>query len=308
MDGADHARLRRLVAAAFTARRVEAQSNRVRAVANQLIDGFPRTGRVDLVPAYAEPLPVAVIGTLLGVPDDLGTELRDHTRNFYAPGRYGPPDLAATMDGIVALLTALIRAKRDHPSDDLVSAMVAARDGDDDGDRLTEDELLSLAFLILFAGYENSVHVISAAIARALADPDTARLLRAQPSPHTDAMSAFTEHVLRIDQPMVTALRRFAVEDVEVGGHTIRAGDVVYPSLAAANADPDADGPHLTFGHGPHYCLGAALARLEIRTAVWTLLHRLPDLALALALPADRLIWRSDHRQRALTALPVTYT
>jgi cytochrome P450 len=303
LDGADHARLRRLVASAFTARRVEAQRERVQAVAHRLIDAFPRTGQFDLIPAYAEPLPVTVIGDLLGVPEELGAELRTHTRAFYAPGRYGPPDLAATMKAIVALLTELIRIKREQPADDLVSAMIAARDGQD---RLSEDELLSLAFLILFAGYENTVHAIGAAVARALTHPDQACAIRTAPQSEDAAATGFVEHVLRHEQPMVTALRRFAVDDVEIGGQVIRTGDTVYPSIAAANEDPDATGPHLTFGHGPHYCLGASLARLEIHTALWTLLHRLPDLALAH--PTGHLAWRFDHRQHTLTALPVTVT
>jgi cytochrome P450 len=303
LDGPDHARLRRLVASAFTTRRVDALRDRVQAVANRLIDAFPCAGQVDLVSAYAEPLPVTVIGDLLGVPEDLGAELRSHTRNFYSPGKYGPPDLAATMTAIVTLLTELIHAKREQPADDLISAMIAARDGED---RLTENELLSLAFLILFAGYENSVHTISAAIARLLTHPNEASPIHTEPSPWGDALTPFVDDTLRRDQPLVTALRRFAVEDIEVDGHLIRTGDTVYPSIAAANDDPDADGPLLTFGHGPHYCLGASLARLEIRVAIWTLLNRLPDLRLAI--PAEQLIWRFDHRQRALTALPVTFT
>jgi cytochrome P450 len=303
VDGADHTRLRRLISSAFTARRIDAQREHIQAVADRLIDGFAHTGQVDLVTAYAEPLPVTIIGDLLGVPADLGNELRSHTRNFFAPGKYGPPDLAGDMGAIVALLTGLIREKREQPGDDLVSAMVAARDGQDS---LSEDELLSLAFVLLFAGYENSVHTISAAVAHILTHAEDADAIRAEPTPWGETMTALVERALSRDQPLVTALRRFAVEDIEVGGRTIRKGDTVFLSIATANDDPDADGPHLTFGHGPHFCLGAQLARLEFRIAIWTLIHRLPDLSLAV--PADRLAWRFDHRQRALTALPVTFT
>ena len=208
------------------------------------------------------------------------------------------------MGRIVALLGALIAAKRERPADDLLSAMIAARDGQD---RLSEDELLSLAFLILFAGYENSVHLVSAAVARLLARPDDAAALRAEPNPHTDPMRRAVEGFLRSDQPGTTAIRRFPVRDVRVGDTVIPAGDTVLLAVDAANQGADdGSGGHLSFGRGPHYCLGAPLARLEARIAVWTLLNRVPDLALAV--PYADLTWKNDHRQRALTELPVRYT
>jgi cytochrome P450 len=303
LDGGDHARLRRLVSSAFTARRVEGQRVRIQARADGLVDTLAGGGAdADLVAAYAAPLPIAVICDLLGVPGEQGATLRGYTQVLLAPGEFGPEETAQTMRGIIGLLAGLIAAKREEPADDLLSAMIAARDG---ADRLSEDELLSLAFLILFAGYENSVHVISAATARLLADPAAASAVRAEPDPHGPGMSALIEEVLRRDQPGTMAIRRFPTEDVVLGdGVVIPAGDTVLLSVSSANRDPHVAAGHVTFGHGVHHCLGAPLARLEVRIALWTLLTRLPDLALAVA-PED-LVWRSSHRQRALAALPVT--
>lgn len=303
LDGSDHARLRRLVTSAFTARRVDALQERIQATSESLIDALPDTGRADLVAAYAAPLPVAVICALLGVPGDQGETLRGCTQVLLSPGRFGPGELAVTVGRIIRLLTELITAKRELPADDLLCAMIAARDGQD---RLSEDELLSLAFLILFAGYENSVHLISAAAARLLADPDQAAVIRAQPSPHTAEMQQAVEGFLRYDQPVTNAIRRFPTEDLRIGRTLIPAGETVMLAISAANHDPAGSDSHLSFGHGPHHCLGAPLARLETRIALWTLLRRLPDLALAV--PYADLPWKSDHRQHALTELPVTFT
>jgi cytochrome P450 len=303
LDGADHARLRRLVTAAFTARRVEALRDGIQATSDALIDELPSCGAADLVADYAAPLPVAVICDLLGVPHEQGAVLRGCTQVLLAPGKFGPNDLAATIGRIISLLGSLIAAKREDPADDLLSAMIAARDGQD---RLSEDELLSLAFLILFAGYENSVHLISAATAHLLAKPDQAAAIRAEQSPHTEPMGRAVEEFLRYEQPATTAIRRFPTRDIRVGDTVIPAGDTVLLAVIAANRDPDSDNGHLSFGHGPHYCLGAPLARLEARIAIWTLLRRLPDLALAV--PYTNLTWKNDHRQHALTHVPVTYT
>ena len=313
LDGEDHARLRRLVSSAFTARRMEGLREQIQTRADALVDAITGTGEADLVAAYAAPLPIAVICDLLGVPSEQGATLRGYTQVLLAPGAYGPEQVVATTRGIIGLLSGLLAAKRDEPADDLLSAMIAARDG---ADRLSEDELLSLAFLILFAGYENSVHVISAAVARLLADPAAAVVVRDQPDPHTPGMTAVVEEVLRRDQPGTTAIRRFPTEDLVLGdGVVIPAGDTVLLSVSSANRDPRltaglGTGPgagaaagHVSFGHGVHYCLGAPLARLEVRIALWTLLTRLPDLALAVA--PEELVWRSSHRQRALAALPV---
>lgn len=303
LDGEDHARLRRLAASAFTARRTDQLRDRVQAIADSLIDELPADGTADLVADYCAPLPMIVISELLGIPAEHTATLRECTNVLLAPGKFGPQDLAATLGRIVALLAGLIAAKREQPADDLLSALIEARDG---ADRLSEDELLSLAFLILIAGYENSVHLISASLARLLAHPHLAEAVRDQDDPHTPEMNRIVDEHLRIDQPLTTAFRRFPKEDTTIGDAIVPAGDTVLPAIAAANHDPAADGAHLSFGHGAHYCLGAPLARLETRIALWTALHRLLDLALAV--PADQLTWKSDHRQHALTTLPVTFT
>lgn len=321
MDGPDHARLRKLVVSAFTARRVDSLGERVQANCDALIDAFPAGGSADLLDAYAAPLPVAVICDLLGVPGADGAALRECTQVLLTPANFAPADAAAAMGRIIRLLSGVIAAKRSAagapgdgtPDTDLLSAMVAARDG---ADRLSEDELLSLAFLILFAGYENSVHVITAATRLLLARPALAARVRAQDSPHTTEMQRLVEDFLRDEPPVTHAFRRFPTEDVKVGATVIPAGDAVYLSVSAANRDAAASAAreagngaadaHVTFGHGPHYCLGAPLARLETRIALWTLFRRLPDLALAV--PPAELSWKSDHRQHVLRALPVTYS
>jgi len=316
MDGADHARLRKLVVSAFTARRADSLGERIQASCDALIDAFPPDGSADLLDVYAGPLPVALICDLLGVPSTDGAALRECTQVLLMPAKFGPADAAAAVGRMIRLLAELIAAKRSEPANDLLSAMIAARDGED---RLSEEELLSLAFLILFAGYENSVHLITLTTARLLADTERAARVRAQDSPHTPQMQQLAEEFLRDDMPATNAVRRFPTEDVKVGGTVIPAGDVVYLSIATANRDAKAAtrdpgtldsgnggaDAHVSFGHGPHYCLGAPLARLETRIALWTLFRRLPDLALAV--PPSDLIWKSDHRQHVLRSLPVTY-
>jgi cytochrome P450 len=257
---------------------------------------------------------VTVICELLGVPAEDGARFRVWTDALSAK-RGDRRDARAAVGEMLRFLSELIAAKRADPADDLLSAMVAARDGDD---RLSEDELISLAFLVLWAGYENSVHVVANAVVSLLAQPAKLEAIRAQPSPHSEAMIRATEELLRHDQPVVNAIRRFPTEDLEIHGTVIPAGDLVLLCLDAADHDPGvfADAarldlsrdpnPHVAFGLGPHYCLGAPLARLETRIAVWTLAHRLPGLALAA--PAGELEAKDDYRQRTYTSLPVRFT
>jgi cytochrome P450 len=212
--------------------------------------------------------------------------------------------------GLHQLLVDLVATKRAQPGQDLLSALAGLLD--EDGDRLSQDELTSLAFLILWAGYEATVHLIGNGVLALLTHPDELAKLRAEP----DLMPGAVDEMLRFTNPLPFSIRRFPLEDIHIAEHTIPAGETVFLCLAAAHRDPRrfpspdrfdvtrSDNAHLAFGHGIHHCLGSALARLETEVAVSTLLHRFPDLALAV--PADQLTWRPSFRSRGLRELPVT--
>ncbi|MFC9634477.1 cytochrome P450 [Streptomyces mirabilis] len=310
MEAPDHTRIRRLVVRAFTPHRVEQLRTPVRETADRLLDALGRHGSADLIAAYAAPLPITVICDLLGIPGEHRRDFRAWTDVLVAPDPARPGAAKEAVAAMLGFLTQLLADKRKKPADDLLCDLIAVRD---EGDRLTEDELMSLAFLILFAGYENTVQLIGNAILGLLTHPDQLAALRANPERFPNAVEEFARH----EGPALLAIRRFPVEDVTIGAVTVPAGETVLLSLAAANRDParfpdperldlgrDASG-HLALGRGIHYCVGAPLARLETEIAVSALLERLPDLALD-ADPAE-LRWRPSLRARGLLALPVTY-
>lgn len=203
----------------------------------------------------------------------------------------------------------LVGSKRSVPADDLLSDLIAARD--ENSDRLSENELVSAAFLLLFAGYENTANLLGNGLAALLSRPGGYAALRDDPGELATAVEEF----LRFDPPPQLSIRRFTTEDVEIGGVTVPAGETVMLAWASANRDPahltDPDSlqldrvscPHFSFGHGPHFCLGAALARAEAEIALEALLRRFPDLALAV--PGEQLSWRASFRNRGLRELPV---
>jgi hypothetical protein len=310
MDPPDHTRIRRLVSRAFTPRHIEQLRKPIRRTADQLLDAIAPHGRADLISSYAAPLPITVICDLLGVPPADRLDFRVWTDALVAPDPAQPSRAKEAVGSMLAFFTHLIAGKRTSPADDLLSALIAVRDEED---RLNEDELMSLAFLVLFAGYENTVHLIGNATLALLSHPDQLAALRADPS----LLNGAVEELARYDGPAPLAIRRFTVEDITIGGVTIPAGETVLLSLAAAHRDPrrftdpeqldirrDATG-HLALGHGIHYCLGAPLARMETETALAALLDRFPRLALDI--PPDGLRWRSSMRARGLLSLPVRY-
>ncbi|WP_430784658.1 cytochrome P450 family protein [Actinoplanes sp. G11-F43] len=299
-DPPNHTRIRRLVSQAFTPRRVAGLRPRIERTAAELLDALPTDGVVDLVRCYAGPLPVTVICDLLGVPEDDRDDFRSWTDVMLVP-----PDRSAgarAVGAVHAYLVGLLARKRAAPADDLLSALIAARA---EGDRLTEDELTSLAFLLLLAGFENTVHAIGTGVLTLLANPAIDR---------ADPGGTVVEELLRYEPPATVLLRRFTTEEVDVGGVTVPKAATVLLVPGAANRDPDVfPGPdrvvpgrpaaHLSFGHGIHYCVAAPLARIELEIALGALLRRFPDLRLAV--PAGELTWRPSFRARGLAALPV---
>ncbi|KAA5837231.1 cytochrome P450 [Saccharopolyspora hirsuta] len=303
MDAPEHTRLRRIIGKAFAPRRIEPLRPRVQQLADALLDGL--SGEADLMPAYCGPLPIAVICELLGVGEADRPDFRAWTDGMLAPE--SPEQARDALTALHRYLLDLIAAKRADPGADFLSTLVELRDEED---RLTEDELTSAAFLVLFAGYENTVNLLGNGLVALLTDP--AALARARQGITPTAV----DELLRFDPPPQLAIRRFPKEDVVIGGVTVPAGETVLLSLVSAHHDTDrypdpehldldrADNPHLAFGHGPHYCLGASLARMEAEIGLNALLTRFPNVALAV--PEPELQWRNSFRNRGLRTLPVT--
>ncbi|MGQ4387661.1 cytochrome P450 family protein [Streptomyces sp. SAS_270] len=309
-DPPEHTRLRRLAAAAFTPRRTAELAPRIEQIAHDLIDALPLAGEADLVEAFNAPLPGTVIAELLGIPEEHHLDFRRWSGQAL---RVASPEHRPALAGLHTLLADLIEDKRRRPHDDLLSALVAVHD-EEDG-RLTEEELVGTAMMLVVAGHESTVNLLGNAVLALLQHPDQLRLLRARP----ELMPGAVEEFLRYDTSVERSTSRYAAQDIELGGVPIPRGSMVVVALGAAGRDaPQAEDDdataldvtrpgarHLAFGHGIHYCLGAPLARLETTIALRTLLSRVPDLELAA--PADSLEWISSGIIRGVLSLPVRY-
>jgi cytochrome P450 len=313
VDAPDHTRLRRLMMSAFTPRVVAGMRPLIQQLVDQMLDAVAPAGAMDVIADLAYPLPTSVIAAMLGVPPqdrsrfqawatDMGTTFDGD------PAR--PERAARAYEGVIALLeymADLVRQRRRSPQDDLTQALIAASDA---GDVLNTDEVVANAALLLVAGHETTTNLIGNGLLALLRHPEQMERLRAEP----DLIESGVEELLRYDSP-VQMTARLAKEDLEIGGRHIEAGQLILVLLGAANRDPAqfgepdrldasrAENRHLSFAYGPHFCLGAALARLEGQIAFSTLLRRWSRLELA----SETVGWRDNATLRGLVALPVTF-
>jgi cytochrome P450 len=314
VDPPDHTRLRRLVSAAFSVRRVEELRPHVQRLVDGLLDSIAAAGpaaTVDLVATLAFPLPFGVICELLGVDEQDREPFGRHLAGLAAPTTTDAEYARAkeSSDVVVAMLHALVDAKRREPDDALVSALIRARDGDE---RLDEAELLSTILQLIIAGHDTTTSLIGNSVVALMRNPGELDRVRA----HPEHLPEMLDELLRYDAPVPHSTFRYAVEPVELGGTVVPAGAQVIVCLASANRDesriPDGetldlerDPRHLAFGHGIHFCVGAALARMEAELALGSLLRRFRELRLAV--PPDQLRWGHGDGLviRGLSLLPV---
>ncbi|WP_438489320.1 cytochrome P450 [Streptomyces sp. S186] len=308
MDPPDHTRLRTLVAKAFTVRQVEKLRPQVKELTRELLNELEAAGPpADLVDRYALPIPVAVICRLLGVPTEDRPQFRVWSDAALSTSSLTAEEFEANREELRAYMGKLIDQHRQEPQDDLMTALIDARDVD--ADRLTELELVDLCVGILVAGHETTATQIPNFVLALLDHPEQLALLREQPG----LIGGAVEELLRfVPLGSGAGQARYATEDIEVGGTLVRAGEPVLVAVGAANRDAlrfDAPGKldirrtgnqHLGFGHGVHHCLGAPLARLELQEALLALLTRFPGLHLA-----GDVEWKTQMLVRGPRVLPV---
>ncbi|GHH72030.1 cytochrome P450 [Streptosporangium violaceochromogenes] len=312
-DPPEHTRVRRLVMKAFTATRVERLRPRVQEITDELIDAMAaKTPPVNVSEELSFPLSIRVICDLLGVPPGDQHRFRRWTDHFLSTGKYTGEEIRGALGELNEYMAALITAKREQPADDLVSALIHVHDEDDT--RLSEYELHWWCRLLLLVGYETTAGQLGLTVAKLLAEPDQLKLLRADES----LLSGAVEELLRWKLMSGSlSMLRYITEAIEIGGVTIPQGAGVIPAVESANWDEeffdrphDLDitrerNPHLTFSAGPHFCIGAALARVELETALGTLLRRFPTLRLAI--PAEELRRTEGTLIEGLVAIPIAW-
>ncbi|HJY84582.1 MAG TPA: cytochrome P450 [Candidatus Binatia bacterium] len=311
-DPPDHTRLRNLVNKAFTPRAIENLRPRIQEIVDFLIDAVANVGAMDVMVDFAYPLPVIVICEMLGVPSADRDRFKDWSGDIARTlDPIQTPEMAergnAVVQNVAEYFHALISERRRNPQEDMLSSLIAA---EEQGDKLSEEELLATCILLFSAGHETTVNLIGNGTLALLQHPDQLAKLRDNP----ELIQSAIEESLRYDSP-VQLTGRWVNEDVEIGSQVIHGGEMVLTLLGAANRDPvqfpdpdrfditRSDNRHLAFGQGIHFCLGAALARLEAQLAIGTLLRRLPKLTRQTTTPE----WREAFTLRGLRVLPVTF-
>ncbi|MFI9271989.1 cytochrome P450 [Kitasatospora sp. NPDC052896] len=310
LDPPDHDRLRKLVVRAFSAKRIEGMRPRIQEITDELFDALDGRAEFDLVEAVSNQLPITVICELLGVSAadaDLFRTAASVLGGMQADDEAARRTIEA-LDAFDTYVRGLVVARRAAPGPDLFSELTKVSA---DGQSLTDDELVSMAGLLLFGGYETSAQLISSAVLSLLREPEQLALVRADPALLPDVV----DEVMRHEGPVNPGLNRYALEDIEIGGVTIPQGSYVVLGVATANRDPRhwpdpdrfdvtraATAKQLGFGYGLHYCIGARLAQLEVEITLGTALRRYPKLRLAV--PADQLSWRAGS-VRGVRELPL---
>jgi cytochrome P450 len=311
VDGADHRRMRTLVAQALTPRRVEQMRERIAKRTEYLLNGVESAEGevVDLKAAFAYPLPMYVIADLMGIAEDQLPRLKELFEKFFST-QTPPAEVIATLTELAGIMAQTVAAKRAEPGDDLTSALIAASEN---GDHLTDEEIVSTLQLMVAAGHETTISLIVNAVVNLSTHPVQRALVLAGEAD----WSSVVEETLRHSTPTSHVLIRFATEDVQVGDKVLPAGDALIVSYAAIGRDEEAHGPtagefditrtsenrHISFGHGPHVCPGAALSRLEADVALPALYERFPHLVLAV--PASELRNKPVVTQNDIFELPV---
>lgn len=307
-----HTRLRSLVSKAFTPRLIEQLRPRVEEVTNELLDKVQHAGKMEFVNDFAYPLPLTIIGEVLGVNVEDREQLRIWSNLLFEgyTTEENFHEVSAAADGFIEYLRRTFEERRATPGDDLISKLLEVEEA---GDKLSEKELYSMVFLLLVAGHETTVNLIGNGLLMLIQHPEQMARLKREP----ELIHSAIEEMLRYDGPTATSTIRFALEDIEIGGVTIPRGEEVLIITSSANRDErkfeDADkfditrkdNRHLGFGHGIHFCIGAPLARLECEVALTTILRRLPNIRLDI--PENELPWRLSILTRGLMSMPVAF-
>ncbi|AAP09568.1 Cytochrome P450 [Bacillus cereus ATCC 14579] len=311
-DPPNHSRLRSLVQKAFTPKMIAQLDGRIQRIADDLISDIERKGTLNLVDDYSFPLPIIVISEMLGIPKEDQAKFRIWSHAVIASPET-PEEIKETekqLSEFITYLQYLVDIKRKEPKEDLVSALILA---ESEGHKLSARELYSMIMLLIVAGHETTVNLITNTVLALLENPNQLQLLKDNPK----LIDSAIEEGLRYYSPVEVTTARWAAEPFQIHHQTIQKGDMVIIALASANRDETVfenpeifditreNNRHIAFGHGSHFCLGAPLARLEAKIAITTLFNRMPELQIKGN--REEIKWQGNYLMRSLEELPLTF-